>query len=402
MEILFWLFLAIVIYTYLGYGILLTLLVKIKQRISKPFIPRSYIPEHALPSVTHLVAAYNEEEFIEYKINNSLKLDYPKEKMNLIIVSDGSSDKTPELAGQYTEVTHMFEPERKGKIAAVKRAMKEVETSIVIFSDANTYLNKDAIKKIVAHFEDVRVGAVAGEKRIYKPEETSASVAGEGLYWKYESYLKRMDSEFYSVVGAAGELFAIRKELMPVVPTDTIIEDLYLTMSIAMKGRRVAYESEAYAMETGSSSIEEEMKRKVRICAGGFQAIQRLKEVFNPFTYKWLTFQFISHRALRWTLAPLALPIVFLSNFFLCFSQNPLYLSLFAGQVLFYLLAGFGYLKRNEKRQNPIFFVPFYFSMMHFSAFKGFARFLKKNQTVVWERAERKTGQELVGSNSSH
>ena len=402
MEFIFWLFLAILVYTYLGYGILLTILVKVKMMFTKPFIPRSYIPENALPSVTHLVAAYNEEDFIEYKINNSLKLDYPKEKMNLLIVSDGSSDRTPELAEQYSELKHMFEPERKGKIAAVKRAMKEVDTSIVIFSDANTYLNKQAIKKIVAHFEDVNVGAVAGEKRIYTPEESSASVAGEGLYWKYESYLKKMDSKFYSVVGAAGELFAIRKELMPKIPTDTVIEDLYLTMSIAMKGRRVAYESDAYAMETGSSSIEEEMKRKVRICAGGFQAIQRLKEVFNPFTYKWLSFQFISHRVLRWTLAPLALPIVFLSNLFLCSTQNTLYLSLFVAQVIFYALALIGYLKRNQKRQNPIFFVPFYFSMMHFSAFKGFSRFLKKNQSVVWERAERKTGQELVGTNSSN
>ncbi len=398
-QLLFYLSLAVLVYTYLGYGAILYLMVKVKHYFYPPKPIFQAIYDRDLPTVTHLIAAYNEEDFIESKINNSLKLDYPLEKMEILVVSDGSDDNTPQLVQNFEEVHHMFEPKRGGKIAAVKRAMKEVDSDIVIFSDANTFLNKEAVRRIVARFEDERVGAVAGEKRIFIPEDSTASVAGEGLYWKYESFLKRMDSELYSVVGAAGELFAIRRDLMPEIPTDTIIEDLYLTMSIAMKGKRVAYESEAYAVETGSSSIEEEMKRKIRICAGGFQAIQRLSGVFNPFVHKWLTFQFFSHRVLRWTLAPLALLVVFFANLSLVLSDGGIFTWLFIGQVLFYALSLIGYLKRNEEKQRTVFFVPFYFSMMHFSAFRGFARFLGKKQTVVWERAKREENQEFIGSN---
>ena len=401
MLVIFGISLLVLAYTYLGYGVLIFLLVKIKRMIYPSRDTQATFSKEDWPTVTHLIAAYNEEDFIDSKIQNSLELEYPAGKMKVLVVSDGSDDKTPELASAYPAVTHLFEPERRGKIAAVKRAMKQVDSDIVVFSDANTFLNKEAIKRIVNRFYQEQIGAVAGEKRIYVPEGSAASVAGEGLYWKYESFLKRMDSEFYSVVGAAGELFAIRKELMPHIPTDTIIEDLYLTMSIAMKGKRVAYESEAYAMETGSSSIEEEIKRKIRICAGGFQAIQRLRAVFNPFKHKWLSFQFLSHRALRWTLAPLALPLAFFSNFSLALTDSGIYTVLFAGQVLFYTLAAIGYAKRNEDQQRTVFFVPFYFSMMHFAAFRGFARFLGKKQTVVWERAKRETSREFVGTNAN-
>lgn len=387
MEILFWSAFAVLIYSYLGYGVVLALLVRIKRLWAKP---RSKDAASYSPEVTHLLAAYNEEAFIEEKLSNSLGLDYPEGQMKVWVVTDGSDDRTPELARTFEGVKVFHQPERRGKIAAVKRIMPMVDSPIVVFSDANTYLNKEAVQNLVRHFADPKVGAVAGEKRIYIPEESAANAAGEGIYWKYESFLKKMDAELYSVVGAAGELFAIRTDLFPEIPADTVIEDFYVTMKIAMSGYRVAYEDQAYAQETSSASVEEEYKRKVRISAGGFQAIVRLAGALNPFRYGWLTFQYISHRVLRWTLAPLSLILVLVANIGVVLSGGAGIYGLFlAGQILFYLLGGIGYLKRNEETPAKWAFVPFYFLMMNFSVFAGFRRYLKKSQSVVWEKARR-------------
>src|SRR5690606_11412352 len=174
--------------------------------------------EHALPPVTVLVAAYNEEDYIVEKIENSFSLNYPKNKLNFLFVTAGSDDATPSLIRKYTEIKLYHEPARKGKIAAVERVMAFVDTEIVVFTDANTMLNEDAVRNMVRHFADPTVGAVAGEKRVFVQDKDNASGAGEGFYWKYESKLKTWDSELYSVVGAAGELFAIRKSLFEKVP----------------------------------------------------------------------------------------------------------------------------------------------------------------------------------------
>jgi poly-beta-1,6-N-acetyl-D-glucosamine synthase len=266
--------------------------------------------------------------------------------------------------------------------------MKFVKTPIVIFSDANTDLNTASIKNIVRHYQFKNVGGVAGEKRIFKKAEDNASGAGEGLYWKYESFLKRKDSEVYSVVGAAGELFSIRTELFEEPAENIIIEDFYLSLSITSKGYRFIYEPDAYATETASASVGEEWKRKVRISAGGFQAIVKLKRLLNPFKFGVLSFQYISHRVLRWTLAPLFLPLVLLSNIWLAMYGHPFYVLTLAGQVGFYFLAWLGYLNRDKKVG---FFVPYYFCVMNLSVYAGFLRYLRGKQSVVWEKSQRAT-----------
>jgi poly-beta-1,6-N-acetyl-D-glucosamine synthase len=187
----FWMGVTVIVYTYLGYGLVIHLLSKLKGHSKSPFIPE----DRDLPEVTILIAAYNEEQFIEDKIKNTLTLDYPKDRLSVYIVTDGSTDNTPEIIKKFHAVKLFHEPQRKGKIHAVNRVMKWVRTPFVIFSDANTLLNRDAIKNIVRHYQDETVGGVAGEKRIFKKSEDNASGAGEGLYWKYESFLKRKDSE---------------------------------------------------------------------------------------------------------------------------------------------------------------------------------------------------------------
>jgi biofilm PGA synthesis N-glycosyltransferase PgaC len=382
---LFWTGVCIVLYTYAGYGLAIFILSKIKRRFPAP----NPVNDENLPEVTLLIAAYNEEQFIEEKIKNTLSLDYPTQKLKVFFVTDGSTDNTPSIIERYPQISLFHESQRKGKIHAVNRVMKFVKTPIVIFSDANTDLNREAIKNIVRHYQFENVGGVAGEKRIFKKAEDNASGAGEGLYWKYESFLKRKDSDVYSVVGAAGELFSIRTELFEEPAENIIIEDFYLSLSICSKGYRFIYEPDAYATETASASVGEEWKRKVRISAGGFQAIAKLKHLLNPFKYGILSFQYVSHRVLRWTLAPLFLPVILLCNIWLAMAGLALYQLALLGQFVFYVLAFLGYLNRDKKISVKGFFVPYYFCVMNLSVYAGFWRYLNGKQSVVWEKSQR-------------
>ena len=397
-KILFWLCFLLVIYTYAGYGLVLYLLIRLKRRNTKASVLSSDTQvDNYQPGVTFIVAAYNEETYIEDKIANSLAFDYPKDKIEYFFVTDGSDDNTPELIRNYDlpegiKLRVFHKDERKGKIAAVHRIMEFVETPIVVFTDANTMVNKEAVQNIVRHYADPKVGAVAGEKRIMVNDRDAANAAGEGFYWKYESALKKWDSELYSVVGAAGELFSIRTGLYQAVPPDTIIEDFYMTLRIAQNGYRVVYEPEAYALEGPSASVQEELKRKIRIAAGGIQSILRLKPLLNIFKYGTLSFQYISHRVLRWTITPIALPLLFLFNLFLVchyLSDCPFYKWTLWGQIIFYLLALIGYFLEKRKIKIKAFFIPYYFCIMNYAVYRGFIRMFNKSQSVVWEKAKR-------------
>ncbi len=386
-KIIFWLSFFVVAYAYVGYGIFLFLLVSLKRIFIKK---KAATKNNFEPDVTLIIAAFNEEDFIEKKIENTLQLHYPPSKLKVIFITDGSTDKTHDIIQRFSEFQLLHQPERKGKVAAVNRAMQFVDTPYVIFSDANTLLNVDCIKEIVKHYADPSVGGVAGEKKIITTGADQAAGVGEGLYWKYESFLKKMDSALYSVVGAAGELFSVRVDLFENVREDVIIEDFVLSLKICIKGYKVRYEPHAFAMETSSQSMKEEEKRKIRICAGAFQAMGILKELFNIFKYPVLSFQFISHRILRWTICPICLVILFLSNFVLISEEkNWFYITFFFLQIIFYLLGLLGRLFAHRDIMVKALYVPYYFLFMNLSVFMGFYRFAKKNQTVLWERASR-------------
>ncbi|HQS06106.1 MAG TPA: glycosyltransferase family 2 protein, partial [Daejeonella sp.] len=342
MEIIFWISLFIIFYTYLGYGFILYLILLIR-RIIKGKRPEIFYDWDDLPTCTLLIAAYNEENFISEKIRNTLALEYPDGKLEVIFITDGSTDRTPDILKEYPQIKLLHQTERKGKIAAMHRALAYVKTEVIIFTDANTELNKDALCKISRHYADESVGAVAGEKRIKVKELADAGTAGEGFYWRYESILKNWDSELYSTIGAAGELFSVRSDLYQTVENDTILDDFMISMLIALKGYRIIYEPEAYAIETASENITEELKRKIRIAAGGIQSILRLKELLNIFRFGTLSFQYISHRVLRWTISPFLLVLVLILNILIpVYNDNPIYSLLLLGQVIFYLLAILG------------------------------------------------------------
>ena len=388
--LVFWILVFIVFYAYAGYGILLYLIVRLKRIILR----KGHLWDIGFePEVTLFVAAYNEKDYVRAKVENSLALDYPAEKLHLVWVTDGSDDGTPEMLKTWSRLKVYHQPERAGKIGAMNRGMKLISTPYVIFTDANTMLNREAVRNIIRHYADPKVGGVAGEKRIADREKDAAAGAGEGIYWKYESALKKLDSELYSVVGAAGELFSIRTELFHDVEKDTLLDDFILTMRITQQGYIVRYEPEANATETSSANVEEELKRKIRISAGGLQSVVRLKAILNIFRYGTLSFQYISHRVLRWTLAPLALPFIFLLNLSIALDSGlftlQFYTMLFWCQVLFYLAALTGWYLENKKVKIKLLFVPYYFFIMNLSVYLGFRRFIKGRQTVNWERAKR-------------
>ena len=391
-KVLFWSSLFIVFYTYLGYGMLLYLIVKIKKLFRPSHSKNRQVYQ---PHIALIISAYNEEDFIESKINNTLQLDYPQEKLDIIFITDGSTDRTPEIVRKYSRIKLLHQPQRQGKAAAMNRAIRTVTAPYVIFCDANTLLNKECITEIAKHYDDPLVGGVAGEKVIMTAGDLKASTAGEGIYWKYESFLKKLDAELYSVVGAAGELFSVRTDLYESIKEGTIIEDFVLSLRICAKGFVIRYEPGAYAMETGSASMKEEEKRKIRISAGAFQALVMLKELFNVYKFPLLSFQFISHRVLRWTLCPVGLVVLLLSNVFLVFKNAGFFYTMFfSGQLVFYLLAITGWLFANRNIKLKALFVPYYFFFMNVSVFMGFYRFLKKKQTVLWEKSSRKKVQE--------
>ena len=366
LEILFWLSLFLVFYTHLGYGILLYMLVKLKELFVKP-VRRQLPPDKRLPDVTLFITAFNEEEVVDEKMRNCLGLE------------------------DWPQATVHFQPLRQGKTAAMTRGMMLVDTPLVVFTDANTMLNREAIREIVRAFEDPKVGCVAGEKRIAVQEKDGAAAGGEGIYWKYESTLKALDARLYSAVGAAGELFAVRRELFTVMEPDTLLDDFILSLRIAMQGYKIAYCTQAYAIESGSADMREEQKRKVRIAAGGLQSIWRLRELLNPFRYGVLTFQYVSHRVLRWSLAPVLLfALLPLNIAILLAGGSPVcYGTILALQLLFYIMGGWGYYLSTRQVKNKLLFIPYYFLFMNINVMKGVNYLRKKKGTGAWEKAKR-------------
>ena len=391
LNILFWLLLCIIFYTYIGYGLVLWGLVQLRNlfKRSKDEYDLSYEPQVCL-----FVTAFNEKDYIEQKVANSFSLDYPKGKIQYIWVTDGSDDGTPGLLKEYPELEVFHEPERKGKMNAMNRGMQFVKAPIVIFSDTNTVLGVNSIREIVKEFSKPEVGCVAGEKRIIERHAESAAGAGEGLYWKLESWIKKMDSDLNSAVGAVGELFAIRTELFEKVETDTLLDDFIISLKIAQKGYKIAYSPEAYAQETASLNVNEELKRKVRIAAGGVQTIFRLKGLLNFFKYGLLTWQYISHKVLRWTITPLSLFLLYFVNLLIVYkyrswAPDNFFTIFFYVQNFCYYVALAGWYFENRKIRSKLFFAPYYFVMINYAAILGIFRYFKGKQSVNWEKSKR-------------
>jgi cellulose synthase/poly-beta-1,6-N-acetylglucosamine synthase-like glycosyltransferase len=337
-----------------------------------------------------MICAYNEEDIIREKMENIRQIDYPKDKLCVMWVTDGSNDGSNDLLRQYPEVTLVYSPERRGKAAAMQHGLRENKAEYVVFTDANTMLNANAIREIVRQFMKDGVSCVSGEKRVAARRDGQIAAEGEGLYWKYESTLKRWDSELYSAMGAAGELFAVRMSDYREAPSNALLDDFMMSMLIVKDGHRIAYTSEAYAMEYGSADMNEESKRKRRIAAGGLQSIWWLRSLMNPFRYPVVSFLFVSHRVLRWSVTPFALlALIPLNAWLIAAGAGTLYIVIAILQLLFYTATFIGWLQAKTGRKSKLFYIPYYFMFMNINVFRGINYLRTHNHSGTWEKAKR-------------
>ena len=388
LKIAFWICLILVFYTYVGYGMLLWVLVNIKRLIYGRQKKRELPPDNELPEVTLMICAYNEQDIVDSKMENTRQIKYPK--LKVVWVTDGSNDHTNDYLDKYHDVEVIYSPERRGKTAALNHGLSLVKSELVVMTDANTMLNPESIQEIVRCFMDPKVACVAGEKRVAARHEGQAAAEGEGLYWKYESTLKRWDGELYSAMGAAGELCAIRRSLYEPMPENALLDDFVMSLRMVDKGYKIAYTADAYAMEYGSADLTEESKRKRRIAAGGLQSIWWLRNMMNPLHQPVVAFQFVSHRVLRWSITPIALLLLIPLNVLLVFLKaGNIYTWIWVLQLVFYLAAYLGYLLEQYGRRNKWLYVPYYFLFMNLNVFRGMTYLRTHKSSGAWEKAKR-------------
>lgn len=380
-TVLFYCCAGVIVYSYLGYPVLLYIFSIGRRR--KPGFNNG-----EEPSVSIIIAAYNEEKVIAAKLKNTLALDYPSSKLQIIVAAHGSTDATVNIAGSFNNVLVLHAKMRAGKAAAINDAIQHATHPVVVLTDANTILSAQALKHLTSPFADDKTGAVAGEKKVISVD--GAAVSGEGLYWKYESWLKQQETKFYTVVGAAGELFALRKELFVAVPEQTITDDFFLSTNINFKHKKVQYAANAVSSEPASAALNDEWKRKVRIAAGGIQSLFLLKKALNPFRYPLLAFQFFSHRVLRWVFCAPAFIFLLISNAAILFQESTrLFTLLMLLQISFYLCAIIGWQLAKNNRSFFLFNIPFYIVFMHAAMLAGVVRYANGQQSVLWEKARR-------------
>ena len=389
-KLIFWICLFLVFYTYIGYGLLLYVLLLLKRTFGRKPPVLTLPADDQLPAVTLMICAFNEEEVIKEKMENIRQIDYPRDKFCVMWVTDGSTDRSNQLLSAYDDVTLVFSPERRGKAAAMQHGLQENKAEFVVFTDANTMLNTNSVREIVRLFMDERVGCVSGEKRVAARADGEVAAEGEGLYWRYESTLKRWDSELYSAMGAAGELFAVRMSHYRAAPSNALLDDFMISMLMVEDGHRIAYTSEAYAVEYGSANMHEESKRKRRIAAGGLQSIWWLRSLMNPLKYPVASFLFVSHRVLRWSVTPFAmLALIPLNVALILMGCGTVYTVIGVLQALFYAAAAMGWLLDKLGRKSKLLYVPYYFMFMNVNVFRGISYLSTHHTSGTWEKAKR-------------
>jgi biofilm PGA synthesis N-glycosyltransferase PgaC len=391
--LVFWLSSIFILYVYLGYPLFLFLLAKLYPRL----------PEYPLnmPNISLLIAAYNEQDVINAKLENVLALDYPIEKLQIIVVADGSSDNTPDIVRSYMKrgVELSYQPERRGKMAAINRAIPIARNEIIVFSDANNMYSPKTLRELVKPFSDPRVGGVSGSKNLL--DSRDALTKADSLYWQYESFIKTQETRLGSCTGVSGEILAIRTSLFQAPPDWIINDDFFISMNILKQGYKVVYAPEARSFEYSSLTEKDEATRRSRIVAGRYQAMllaARLLPWRNPI----LVWQIISHKMMR-PLVPFAMIIAFLSNLLavilppiplqessISFLSRPYSQILFSLQLIFYMLALLGNKLKRKSFLGKVLYVPAFLVNSNLSAIRGLVSFFTGKQSALWKRTRRR------------
>jgi cellulose synthase/poly-beta-1,6-N-acetylglucosamine synthase-like glycosyltransferase len=382
MEAIFWLSILLVGFSYIIYPMLIAFFAKLFGR-KHTSIDISEITDW--PAVAVVIAAFNEEQDIKQRVENLLGQDYPSDKITYFIGSDGSTDNTNQILSQFSDSrlnAQLFDTNR-GKASVLNNLLELVEQPIVIFSDANTHFETDAIKRLVAHFENERVGAVCGELNLYNPGDNDNK---DSTYWRYEQFLKEKEGQLDALLGANGAIYAIRTHLYTPIPANTVVDDFLIVMNVAKEKCSIIYDKLALAHEEIAPSIAEESKRRIRIGTGNYQAFTHLYWALNPFI-GWRFFSYFSHKVLRW-FTPHLMILALLSNIFLIGSD--FYNTTLLIQLFGYLIAVYGQKASNRGKTIPssIALLTFFVSM-NFALLQGFYRFAFKNVKGTWQRTSR-------------
>jgi cellulose synthase/poly-beta-1,6-N-acetylglucosamine synthase-like glycosyltransferase len=348
------------------------------------FRPRPRLRAPIEPSVSIVVVAHNEGDRIAARIENLLVLDYPVDRYEVVVASDGSTDATVVCARRYQHAGVKVRPfaTRRGKSAVLNAVVPRLRSDIVLFADARQRFDRGSLRALVQNFADPTVGAVSGQLVLATAAGTAAAGQGTAFYWRYEKFVRSAESRTDSTICATGAIYAIRRELFEAIPDDTILDDVLIPLRIVRGGYRVLFEPDARAYDCASATARHEFVRKARTNAGLFQLFARESWLFNPLSNR-LWFETMSHKVLR-----LMLPVLHLALFLATAASTAqaLYRWAFAAQLMFYAAAAVGYTQRQAQQRSILFSVPCAICLLSWAAAVGFVRYLTNGQQVTWER----------------
>ena len=375
MELVFWLSVAAVGYAYVGYPLLLTLLSAVRARPVRS--------KHWTPSVTVIIAAYNEERDLAAKLENTLALDYPKSQLEIIVTSDCSSDRTDDIARSFSDrgVRLHRQEERLGKTAAQNAAVTQARGEIVVFSDATTHYRPDVLQLMMPSFADPSVGCVTG-RVIYQDEKDSTVGAGTRSYWNYEFFLKKHESNVCSLIGVCGCMYAVRKSAYVPLYNDAC-SDFIIATTMVEQGLRAVYVPEAVCLEEPNRQAKKELAARVRIISQTFSDLWRNRGVLNPFRSGFYAIELWSHKIVRY-IVPVFLIAIFVSSGFLA-ARNVFYAALFFSQVVFYLAALVSWLLEKAGFSFRLLALPQYFVITNLASLIAFVKFMSGETYTRWE-----------------
>jgi len=374
-KFIFWFFICLIFYVYFGYPALLYLFARKSKKHG--------VPVFALPRISLLISAYNERSVIGRKLENSLALQYPKELLDIIVISDCSDDGTDEvvLGFAHRGVRLVRLAQRLGKSLGINEAVPQAHGDFLVFSDANALYQPDALLRLISCFADPHVGYVVGNARYVEPQGQPSSAESEGLYWKLETWLKKKESDLGSVVGGDGAIYAIRRELFtPLLPTD--INDFLNPLQIIVRGYRGVYEPQAICHEEAGDSFEKEFRRKVRIVSRSLNAIFRAPAVLLPWNQPRHWFALVSHKLLRWFV-----PVFLILSLFaaLCLWSSPFYRMAFLLQLAFYALAVAGWALEKRGSAPKVLYLPYYFCLVNLASLVGIFKLSSGSLSSTWQ-----------------
>jgi cellulose synthase/poly-beta-1,6-N-acetylglucosamine synthase-like glycosyltransferase len=373
----FWSSMAFLVYAYGGFVLLVGAVgLWLRRRVRK--LPIT-------PGVTLIIAAYNEEKVIADRLENALAMDYPRDRLQIMVASDGSTDRTDDIVASYApRGVLLLSLPRKGKIRTLNAAVARATGKILVFTDANIMCRPDALRALVANFADPRVGGVAGHTTYTLDPASESSSYGERLYWRYDTWLKKLESQTGSIVSAHGGLYAVRRVLFRPIPDGAVTDDFAISTAVVAQGYRLVFEPDALATEVAVPEAKREFRRRVRLMTRGLRGVFLRRRLLNPRRYGFYSVVLASHKLAR-RLVPVWLAILAVASL-AAWSEGPIYQIAVLGQALFYGMASVGYLlRRSRAGRAKVLYIPFYYCMANVACSVAWVHALRGRRIEVWQ-----------------